>query len=108
MAGEKMKRQALIAIWILEFCCLLSLAQATGASHAATAESGEPNAKPAVGKPTQQNDVGEQKFQQNCSRCHNAPQELSRRISGTVMMHMRARASLSAADERAILHYLAP
>ena len=51
---------------------------------------------------------GEQKFQQNCSRCHNAPQELSPRISGTVVMHMRVRASLSAKDAQAILHYLAP
>jgi len=51
---------------------------------------------------------GEQKFQQNCSRCHNAPQELSPRISGTVVMHMRVRASLSAADAQAILQYLAP
>lgn len=51
---------------------------------------------------------GEQKFQQNCSRCHNAPEQLSPRISGTVVMHMRVRASLSEADARAILHYLAP
>ncbi|HEY5055094.1 MAG TPA: hypothetical protein VII58_02970 [Acidobacteriaceae bacterium] len=52
--------------------------------------------------------AGEQKFQQNCSRCHNAPQELSPRISGTVVMHMRVRASLSEADAKAILRYLAP
>jgi mono/diheme cytochrome c family protein len=52
--------------------------------------------------------AGEQKFQQNCSRCHNAPQELSPRITGTVVMHMRVRASLSEADAKAILHYLAP
>ncbi|HXE08837.1 MAG TPA: hypothetical protein VN612_13135 [Acidobacteriaceae bacterium] len=51
---------------------------------------------------------GEVKFQQNCSRCHNAPQELSPRISGTVVQHMRVRASLSEADARAILQYLAP
>ena len=51
---------------------------------------------------------GEEAFQQNCSRCHNAPQELSPRISGTVVMHMRVRASLSAADAQAILRYLAP
>jgi len=51
---------------------------------------------------------GELKFQQNCSRCHNAPEELSPRISGTVVMHMRVRASLSEADAKAILQYLAP
>jgi mono/diheme cytochrome c family protein len=52
--------------------------------------------------------MGEQKFQQNCSRCHNAPEELSPRISGTVVMHMRVRASLSEADAKAILRFLAP
>jgi hypothetical protein len=103
-----MKLRALLAIGILEFCGLLSLAQSTGSSHANTLPSGTPKARAVVGTVPQQSDVGELKFQQNCSRCHNAPQELSRRISGTVTMHMRARASLSAADERAIVHYLAP
>ncbi len=51
---------------------------------------------------------GEQKFQQNCSRCHSAPDQLSPRLSETVVMHMRVRASLSASDAAAILHYLAP
>jgi cytochrome c5 len=100
-----MRLQALIATGILECCCLLSSAQTTGSSHA-TAQPSAPRA--VAGNPPQQNDVGELKFQQNCNRCHNAPEELSRRISGTVVLHMRARASLSAADERAILHYLAP
>jgi cytochrome c5 len=108
MAGEKMKLQALIAIGILECCCLLSYAQGTAASHATASEVKALKAKAAVGNPPQPSELGELKFQQNCSRCHNSPQELSRRISGTVMMHMRARASLGAADERAILHYLAP
>jgi cytochrome c5 len=57
---------------------------------------------------TTPDDPGEKKFQQNCSRCHNAPEVLSPRIAGTVLLHMRVRASLSAADEREILHYLAP
>jgi hypothetical protein len=103
-----MKLQALIAIGILGCCCIFSHAQAAGASHATTSESKAPKAKIVAGNPPQSSDLGELKFQQNCSRCHNAPQGLSPRISGTVVMHMRARASLSAADERAILHYLAP
>jgi len=53
-------------------------------------------------------DPGERKFQANCSRCHNAPEQLSPRIVGTVVRHMRVRASLSAEDERDILRYLAP
>jgi cytochrome c5 len=51
---------------------------------------------------------GEKVFQQNCSRCHNAPQGFSPRISGTIVRHMRVRASLSAADEKALLKFLNP
>ena len=51
---------------------------------------------------------GEIKFKQNCSRCHEAPQGFSSRISGTILRHMRVRASLSAQDERDILRFLNP
>jgi cytochrome c5 len=51
---------------------------------------------------------GERKFKQNCSRCHEAPQNLSPRLSGTVLRHMRVRASLSQQDERDILKFLNP
>ena len=51
---------------------------------------------------------GEEKFKQNCSRCHEAPQELSTHISGTILRHMRVRASLSQQDERDILKFLNP
>jgi cytochrome c5 len=51
---------------------------------------------------------GERVFQQNCSRCHNAPQEFPPQISGTILRHMRVRASLSAADEKALLRFMNP
>jgi cytochrome c5 len=51
---------------------------------------------------------GERVFQQNCSRCHDAPQSFSPRISGTVIRHMRVRASLSQNDEKALLKFLNP
>ncbi len=51
---------------------------------------------------------GERKFQANCSRCHTAPEQISPRIAGTVVRHMRVRASLSAQDEQDILRFLAP
>ncbi|MBB5341435.1 c-type cytochrome [Tunturiibacter gelidoferens] len=51
---------------------------------------------------------GQQVFEQNCSRCHNAPQGFSPRISGTVTKHMRVRAGLSSDDEKAILRFLNP
>jgi len=47
-------------------------------------------------------------FKQNCTRCHEAPQNFSPQITGTIVRHMRVRASLSAADEKALLHYLNP
>lgn len=51
---------------------------------------------------------GQQVFEQNCSRCHNAPQGFSPRISGTVARHMRVRAGLGAEDEKALLRFLNP
>ena len=51
---------------------------------------------------------GERKFQENCSRCHSAPEQLSPRITGTIVRHMRVRASLSAEDAQDILRYLSP
>jgi|SRR5579883_1989111 len=49
---------------------------------------------------------GEQRFQQNCGRCHQAPQTLSSRVAPTVLMHMRIRATLTAEDQRLILKFM--
>ncbi len=51
---------------------------------------------------------GERVFQQNCSRCHDAPQGFPPQISGTIARHMRVRASLSKKDEQALLRFLNP
>jgi cytochrome c5 len=51
---------------------------------------------------------GERVFKQNCSRCHNAPQSFPPQISGTVIRHMRVRASLSREDEQTLLKFLNP
>lgn len=53
-------------------------------------------------------DPGEQKFRANCGRCHTSPEQLSPRITGTIVMHMRIRASLSKQDAQDILRYLSP
>lgn len=65
-----------------------------------------PEAKRAVAAGNQ--DAGEQKFKQNCSRCHTTPESFSPRVSGTILRHMRVRASLSEQDERDILRFLNP
>jgi len=53
-------------------------------------------------------DRGQRVFEQNCSRCHNAPDGFSSRISGTIARHMRVRANLSDADLKALLNFLNP
>ena len=53
-------------------------------------------------------DEGQRVFEQNCSRCHTAPEGFSSRISGTVVRHMRVRASLSQHDEKELLRFLNP
>jgi cytochrome c5 len=57
---------------------------------------------------SQHQDEGTRIFQQNCSRCHNTPEGFSPRISGTIVRHMRVRASLSKHDEEALLRFLNP
>ena len=69
-------------------------------------------AAPAIKKQTAHNSQpegeGDRIFQQNCSRCHWAPDGFSSRISGTIVRHMRVRASLSQHDEEELLRFLNP
>lgn len=51
---------------------------------------------------------GQRVLQQNCTRCHNAPEGLSPRVTGTIIRHMRVRAQLSKHDEQELLRFLAP
>ena len=63
----------------------------------------------AAAQPSQQhNDEGTRILQQNCSRCHNRPEGFSPNISGTIVQHMRVRASLSKHDEEVILRFFNP
>jgi cytochrome c5 len=55
-----------------------------------------------------QQDEGERIFKQNCSRCHTAPEGFSPSISGTIVRHMRVRASLSRHDEQELLRFFNP
>jgi cytochrome c5 len=70
----------------------------------------KPSANGAIRKQpsSQPQSVGERVFQQNCFRCHNAPEGFSPRITGTIVRHMRVRASLSQHDEQALLKYFNP
>ena len=49
---------------------------------------------------------GDDAYKANCSRCHLAPRKFSDRQTTTILMHMRARANMTAAETDAILQYL--
>ena len=49
---------------------------------------------------------GEQRFRANCGRCHAAPQKFPPRMMGTVLRHMRVRATITDADMRLVLFYM--
>ena len=92
----------------------LSLASATLPAFSARIERmhgsspAAPQTSTAAQKPASPEGAGAIKFKQNCSRCHETPQGFSSKISGTILRHMRVRASLSAQDEREILRFLNP
>ena len=62
--------------------------------HAAAPQGGDTN-----------EEEGQRVFEQNCARCHNAPDGFSPRITGTIVQHMRVRANLSRHDEEILLRY---
>jgi mono/diheme cytochrome c family protein len=70
----------------------------------------QPGNKPVTAPRPPQHKVneGERIFQQNCSRCHTVPDGFSPHISGTIVRHMRMRASLSKHDEEQLLRFFNP
>lgn len=66
--------------------------------------------KPAKASPSKRTEAqeGERRFEENCGRCHHAPESISPREVKAVVQHMRVRATLTVEDERLILKYLAP
>jgi hypothetical protein len=50
--------------------------------------------------------AGEQRFRANCGRCHAAPQKFPPRMMGTILRHMRVRATITEEDQRLILFYM--
>jgi mono/diheme cytochrome c family protein len=90
---------------------MLSLVTAVGLSQSTTQPGpSTPTAtkasKPVAAHATE--DEGARIFAQNCARCHNAPDGFSSRISGSVVRHMRVRASLSKHDEEELLRFFNP
>jgi cytochrome c5 len=90
-------------VYVLAGVSALALAAQQGSAPRA-----KPSKDPAPQGTVQPQSDGERVFQQNCSRCHTPPDGFSPRISGTVVRHMRVRASLSKHDEEALLQYFNP
>jgi len=93
----------------LSFLAIVVMAGSMEQARAAGTQDAK-SAKPAMKSSDSDQDAeaGQKKFQANCSRCHDAPEQFSPRIAGTIVRHMRVRASLSAQDEKDILKFLAP
>lgn len=49
---------------------------------------------------------GEKRFRANCGRCHAAPQKFPPRMMGTIVRHMRVRATITDEDMRLVLFYM--
>jgi cytochrome c len=95
---------------ILQFAAVMlvlvfSLSLAAQSDTSTTSPGGK---KAAEQKKGSDSDDGERVFEQQCARCHAAPDGFSSRISGTVVRHMRVRASLSKHDEEELLRFLNP
>jgi cytochrome c5 len=91
----------------LAFFCLAS-AQSRGQQTQSQEQQTKSAEKPGNVHTPASSSEGEKRFQANCGRCHQPPQELSPREVKAVIRHMRVRAMLSAEDAQLILKYLAP
>ncbi len=97
-------KQMIVALCL--FASSVSFAEAASQASPPSRQAGK-NKTAAPSQP-QHEEEGARIFHQNCSRCHNTPEGFSPSISGTVVKHMRVRASLSAEDEKQLLHFLNP
>jgi cytochrome c5 len=82
------------------------LSQTGKPASSATAKEQKPTSPALADSPSVHD--GQKVFEQNCGRCHNAPQGFAPSISGAVSRHMRVRANLSQADYEALLRFLNP
>ena len=92
--------------------CILSLVSAVFAGAPSSARNGsgkDASAGAAVVHLTDAGTMriaGEQRFHANCGRCHATPQKFPPRMMGTILRHMRVRATITDEDRRLILLYM--
>jgi mono/diheme cytochrome c family protein len=106
MEGKMMNRwKSILGPGLLWIAALPLISQANSAASGPPETSKPRNSSPAS---LVHQSIGERKFAQNCSRCHTSPEGFSPHIAGTIIRHMRVRASLSKQDEDDIMHFLNP
>lgn len=98
-----MNLKHITVLWAAALFILIPIAAQT--DHGSTKQK---STDPAASAPAGPESRGQKVFQQNCARCHNAPQGFPPQISATILRHMRVRASLSARDERDLLRFMNP
>jgi mono/diheme cytochrome c family protein len=98
-----MKHRILASFFLMSSLCLCVAAVGqTGDKHETK------TAKPSATLAGAASSEGEKRFQVNCGRCHNPPEDIAPAAARAVVRHMRVRAMLTAEDERLILEFLAP
>ena len=106
MTPKKALGSALGLGWLL--IALVAAVQAQAGPAQQSAVHTAPKTQITAKQMSQSSNEGERIFAQNCSRCHNAPEGFSPRISGTVVRHMRVRAQLSQHDAEELLRFFNP
>lgn len=95
-------------VTIIAVALSLPMLSIRGVSQNTAVSKGHANKKVAANAEQPHQDEGARIFEQNCARCHNAPDAFSPRISGTIVRHMRVRASLSKHDEEELMRFFNP
>ncbi len=101
-----MKMKSVISAAALALAMFLALAAAakTGAAK------DTPAAVSATANQSEQDNnmrlEGEKRFRSNCGRCHTAPPKFPPRMMGTIVRHMRVRATITDEEMRLILRYM--
>lgn len=100
------KASLAVALLALATCLTMMAAAKTGDGKADEKDSAAVTATTHATQDDPMRLEGEKRFHSNCGRCHAAPPKFPSRMMGTIIRHMRVRATLSDEDMHLILHYM--
>ena len=101
-----MKTNLPLRIWLATALCTLAFVSYVFAGAPSSRKDGAGAVVVSSGDADSMRIQGEQRFRANCGRCHAAPQKFPPRMMGTVLRHMRVRATITDQDRRLILFYM--